>query len=117
MFGKSRIVKINNIELKESVILLKAHAAFLHLFPYYLLIFEIVKFPKSGYKIRKINQKDVKLIYDWTNDPLVRSQSFNSESINYSDHQKWFESKLNNPKALLLINEYEGSPIGIVRFE
>ena len=55
MFDKSRIVSINNIELKESAILLKAQAAFLHLFPNNLLIFEIVKFPKSGYKIRKIN--------------------------------------------------------------
>ena len=53
MFDKSRIVFINNIELKESAILLKAHSAFLHLFPDYLLIFEIVKFPKNGNKIKK----------------------------------------------------------------
>ena len=53
MFDKSRIVFINNIGLKQSAILLKAHSAFLHLFPDYLLIFEIVKFPKNGNKIKK----------------------------------------------------------------
>ena len=53
MFDKSRIVFINNIDLKESVILLKAHAAFLYLFPNHLLILRLSSFQKMETKLKR----------------------------------------------------------------
>lgn len=73
--------------------------------PYYLL------------QIREGNIEDVQLIYNWSNDPVVRSQSFNEEPIVFENHKKWFEGKLKNKYSLLLIVEFEGKPAGLIRFE
>ena len=75
------------------------------------------KNPFNFLKIREIIEEDVKLIYTWSNDLEVRNQSFNSEPINYKEHENWYKSKLINPNSLFLINEYEGVKIGLVRFE
>lgn len=75
------------------------------------------KNPYNHLKIREIVKEDVKLIYKWSNDTEVRKQSFNSNSINFKEHKNWFNRKLINSNSLLLINEYKGSKIGLVRFE
>lgn len=68
-------------------------------------------------KIRSVQAKDVDLLYNWSNDELVRAQSFSSEEIPYESHCKWFEQKLKDTKAILLIIEVEGVSAGIVRFD
>ena len=75
------------------------------------------KNPYNHLKLREIVKEDVRLIYKWSNDKEVRKQSFNSKSINFKEHKNWFESKLTNSNSLLLINEYYGTKIGLVRFE
>jgi RimJ/RimL family protein N-acetyltransferase len=75
------------------------------------------KNPYNYLKIREITKEDINLIYDWSNDLEVRNQSFNSGSINFKEHENWFKKKLINPNSLLLINEYDGDKIGLVRFE
>ena len=68
-------------------------------------------------KIREANYNDTKLIFNWSNDPLVRAQSFNSNIIEFENHKNWFKEKLQNDNSLLLINIWEGNNIGLVRFE
>ena len=43
-------------------------------------------------QIRQVEngENDCSLIYNLSNDPLVRSNSFNSEPIIYENHVKWF---------------------------
>jgi len=62
-------------------------------------------------------EDDLKLLYDWVNDDLVRQQSFHSEKISLEEHQKWFRNKLKNPKAILWIAKIENKPTGLVRFD
>ena len=52
---------------------------------------------------RKALPKDVKLYFDWANDPLVREQSYKSKFINFETHSQWFENKLNDSLCLMLI--------------
>ncbi len=66
---------------------------------------------------RKATQADAKLIFDWSNDPLVRAQSFNSAEIVWENHVKWFEKKLQSTTDLLLIALVNNEPAGLVRFE
>jgi RimJ/RimL family protein N-acetyltransferase len=97
---KSRLKNEIEIDGKEIDILIHERTN-----PYYLL------------QIRESNDQDVQLIYNWSNDPIVRGQSFNEEPIVFENHKKWFENKLKNEHSLLLINEYEGNPSGLIRFE
>ena len=69
-------------------------------------------------KLRAASNKDRRLIWEWSNDPDVRAESFSSEAIPFNDHVKWFESKIGNPDCFLYIAEDSSqTPIGQVRFE
>ena len=50
-------------------------------------------------KLRKASTKDCRLIWKWSNDQEVRTESFASDPIPYQDHCKWFESKITSPAA------------------
>ena len=68
-------------------------------------------------KIREAKESDVKLIFNWSNDSLVRAQSFYSKTIEFDNHKNWFKEKLQNYNSLLLINKFDKKNIGLVRFE
>tara|TARA_Y100000385_G_scaffold271318_1_gene311161 strand:+ start:239 stop:658 length:420 start_codon:yes stop_codon:yes gene_type:complete len=67
--------------------------------------------------IRRALPGDVKLLYNWSNDILVRSQSFNSDKISFEMHSKWFEGKLKDQQALIYIVEADAIPAVLVRFD
>ena len=73
--------------------------------------------PNTSIKVRICEEKDLELVYGWSNDELVRSQSFNSDNITFDEHSKWFLNKISSKNSLLLINENDIEPIGLVRFE
>lgn len=56
---------------------------------------------------REANECDAQLYFDWANDPSVREQSFNSNLIDFEDHKKWFESKINDCSCLMIIFQNE----------
>ena len=68
-------------------------------------------------EIREAEESDARLIFNWSNDPLVRAQSFYPNAIEFENHENWFKKKLQNNNSLLLINKFDGSDIGLVRFE
>lgn len=67
--------------------------------------------------LRGCSMDDVSMIYRWSNDSLVRSQSFNQEPILLENHKVWLENKLNDKDSLLIINEFENVPAGLIRFD
>ena len=73
--------------------------------------------PLNYIEARDACDNDMDLVFEWSNDELVRSQSFNSAPILYDKHKEWFTSKLNSHNSLMFINEYHTKPIGLVRFE
>ena len=69
-------------------------------------------------KFREATKQDVYLYFAWANDETVRKNSFQSTSITFENHERWFENKLNSPQTLLLVFEDEkNNPVGQVRFE
>lgn len=74
-------------------------------------------FAGATLRFREANINDAQLYFDWTNDPLVRSQSFNSETIQFKDHFRWFNSKIADDNSLMLLfSDIEGY-VGQVRIE
>ncbi len=67
---------------------------------------------------RKAVLADVKLYFDWANDSSVRAQSYSSNAIDFENHKKWFETKLEDDSCMLLLfqNE-EKSNIGQIRIQ
>ena len=73
--------------------------------------------PRNAIKLRKAEKADVNLIFDWSNDELVREQSYNSQKIELKAHIKWYNNKYQDPKSLFLILELKNEPFGLVRFD
>ena len=68
-------------------------------------------------EFREATHEDVTLYFNWANDPLVRSSSFNEKQIDLEDHKKWFQEKLNSRESTLLVAFKHGKPIGQIRFD
>ena len=61
---------------------------------------------------------DCHLLWEWRNDPVVRTNSFSSNPIPWDDHMSWFREKLIDPNCLMyLILDGVGTPVGQVRFD
>lgn len=67
--------------------------------------------------LRKVTEADMKVCYDWANDPDVRKASYNSKDILWEDHVKWFTNKIKAPDSNFYIAEYKSEPIGQIRFD
>ena len=64
-------------------------------------------------------ENDCKLVFSLSNDPLVRSVSFNQNKIEYSDHIKWYKNAIKNENILFLLvfdDESENDFVGQIRF-
>jgi RimJ/RimL family protein N-acetyltransferase len=61
---------------------------------------------------------DVGLLFNWANDPSVRSNSYSNQPIDYDTHVEWFTRRIDSENFLfyIFLNE-EKLPIGLVRFE
>lgn len=66
---------------------------------------------------RKVTENDVMLVYDWSNDPVVRQNSYDSEPIVLEHHKAWFSRKIKDENTLFLIALFDNQPAGIVRYE
>ncbi len=67
--------------------------------------------------LRKANINDCELYFDWANDKLVRQNAFNTKSIDWKTHQKWFKDKLKNKNSILYLVEDAQNKVGQVRFD
>lgn len=71
--------------------------------------------------VRKANntKKDCDLVYALSNDPIVRSCSFNQNIIEYANHISWFKRSVEDKKVLFLlvfVDKTENDFIGQIRF-
>jgi UDP-2,4-diacetamido-2,4,6-trideoxy-beta-L-altropyranose hydrolase len=67
--------------------------------------------------VRRATISDCYLLFEWTNDPDVRRQSFNSEPVTLDEHTSWFNRKLADPSTVIYIFEVKGVPVAVVRFD
>lgn len=67
--------------------------------------------------LRKFNANDKNRLFEWSNDELTRSNSFNTQPITFAEHSEWFDKKLNDKDAFYYVGEMKGEAVGIVRFD
>jgi RimJ/RimL family protein N-acetyltransferase len=66
---------------------------------------------------RRSNEEDLMIVYNWSNDQLVRENSYHSDKIKLEDHKNWFLEKISSSKVLFLIGLVNDNPAGILRYE
>ncbi|HLW85843.1 MAG TPA: UDP-2,4-diacetamido-2,4,6-trideoxy-beta-L-altropyranose hydrolase [Candidatus Sulfotelmatobacter sp.] len=72
----------------------------------------------GGVFLRRATGGDSRLLWEWANDPAVRSAAFSSSPISWETHEAWFAEKLRQEGCLMLIAEDgEGSAVGQIRFD
>lgn len=73
---------------------------------------------ENSIQLRSVREEDCEILWEWTNDPVIRSVSFYSEYIPWTDHVQWFRSKLGDRNCVFYIAlNSENVPIGQVRYE
>jgi RimJ/RimL family protein N-acetyltransferase len=81
---------------------------------------DVVYHAKSNRTIsfRKASENDMMLYFNWTNEPSVRENSYQSELISLEKHQNWFYNKINDETCFMVVFEnHIGIPIGQVRIQ
>jgi UDP-2,4-diacetamido-2,4,6-trideoxy-beta-L-altropyranose hydrolase len=72
----------------------------------------------EGVRLRRARADDVRLLWEWANDPEVRAASFSSAPIPWETHVAWFAEKVGQNRSLLFIAEDEqGIAFGQIRFD
>lgn len=68
--------------------------------------------------MRTATANDVDLYFNWANDKVVRENSFDSSEINYEQHVKWFNTKLNSKDCFFyLFTDANNKTVGQVRID
>lgn len=67
--------------------------------------------------LREANINDTELTFKWASDQNVRQYAFNTNSIEYSEHSKWFKAKIQSKKCSYFILENATNKIGSIRFD
>lgn len=72
----------------------------------------------ANLRLRKVEEGDCRLLWEWANDPAVRNVSFSTEPIPWEQHVQWFNSKLADigNRHYIVLDE-QGVPVGQARYE
>lgn len=69
------------------------------------------------WRLRPLAATDLRLIWEWANEPAVRSGSFEGQPIPWDEHVPWFYERLRDPNTVYWIAEtLEGEPAAQIRF-
>jgi UDP-2,4-diacetamido-2,4,6-trideoxy-beta-L-altropyranose hydrolase len=69
-------------------------------------------------RLRRACAADCTLLWEWANDPTVRTFSFSSDLIPWNEHVEWFMCRLRDPSCFVFIAiDDHDIPIGEVRLD
>lgn len=71
----------------------------------------------NSYKLVNATDDDCNLLFQWANDREVRLNSFNSEPIEYDEHIKWFNNKLQSKDSIIYIFKVYNENVGLIRLD
>lgn len=69
------------------------------------------------YELRKVNEKDKDLLFQWANDSGCRENSFHQDTISYKEHCDWFAAKFADEKCDMYLYCEQETPIGQIRID
>ena len=71
--------------------------------------------------LRRADLRDSKFVLSWRNSDEAVRQSLSGQAVNPARHLSWFREAITSPDIFLLVaeltSEYEGTPLGMCRFE
>jgi len=68
--------------------------------------------------LRHARGSDLWLYFHWANEPTVRANAFNHESIDLDTHRSWFADRLKRADSILYVLETDsGAHLGQIRFD
>ncbi len=68
--------------------------------------------------LRRAQENDCRVLWEWANDPQVRSGAFSSVPIPWEQHEIWFASKMKDPNCNIFIAEdSQGRAVGQFRVD
>jgi UDP-2,4-diacetamido-2,4,6-trideoxy-beta-L-altropyranose hydrolase len=71
-----------------------------------------------GLHLRRAEEGDCRLLWEWANDPSVRAASFSIAPISWDEHLSWFKNKLQDTQSVIFIADDEnGKPVAQIRFD
>lgn len=73
--------------------------------------------PEHQLTFRPCNLNDAKLLFEWANEKLVRSNSLNKKKISWKDHLNWFLGKINSENSHIYLFSFDDSYCGQVRLD
>lgn len=66
---------------------------------------------------REVTENDLMTLFRWANEKAVRENSYSTAPISLTEHTSWFHKKLADSQAYMYILEYQGIPVGQIRFD
>ena len=67
--------------------------------------------------LRPVARMDRDLILAWQRNPITRRHFHERTPPSPTEHEAWFETQRNDPKARLYIIEHDGTPSGVLRLD
>lgn len=68
-------------------------------------------------RLRRAEPRDMRAVFELSNDPVVRTNSIHKERISWETHMAWFNRTIDDPDTTFLVAETEtGDFIGQIRF-
>lgn len=71
----------------------------------------------GGPRAREATLDDASVLYDWRNDPSVRSVSRTADELQWEPHFSWVQQTVMREDRELLVVEQGNRPVGTVRFD
>lgn len=69
-------------------------------------------------RLRKVEEGDCKLLWEWANDRVVRTSSFTPQPIPWNEHVQWFGRRLTDPHCIMFVGlDEEMKLVGQARVE
>jgi UDP-2,4-diacetamido-2,4,6-trideoxy-beta-L-altropyranose hydrolase len=71
----------------------------------------------QGLRLRRADNGDSRVLWEWANDPDVRAASFSVEPIAWNEHVSWFSNKLADENCRMYIALENSEPVGQIRLD
>lgn len=68
-------------------------------------------------KLKLVDETHINLLFDWANDTECRKNSFNSETISFEEHSKWFQYKMQDKNSVMYLYCVLDEPVGQIRLD
>ncbi len=78
------------------------------------------RFDKDGnrrYFLKETTEDNAKILFDWANDPVTRSNSFHSEPIRWEEHISWLKGKLSDENCFFYLMYHDEGACGTIRID